>query len=303
VIFADGHYDPGSERGRHLLAHELTHMVQQAAVPTRSLQRAPAPPAKLPTLTAPQTTSFFSDLNAALTGVLGVKANLGPADFVIKGGAAFAAFIKQSSALSGDYVAAEEQASEVCSATTANAVATLCGADRQCPQDIKRIQANPQLCRGAKATDEFISWFIRTRGITPSAGGPSVVIEESTQNAMLLDIVHEGVHRLRGAVWKQRSRIGGGYVHSRLQPPVRLAHIGHDLDEGSVQIITDLVIGELQKRRGRSWFKGYTSSAYASAAAKVNKMLANHGRDVAFLKRAYTATTSVSEVEDLQHWQ
>jgi hypothetical protein len=304
VVFAAGHYAPATEHGKHLLAHELTHVVQQGAAPTSVIQRAPAPPpAKVPTLTAPQTTTFFADLNAALATVLVVKANLGPADFAFKSGADFAAYIKQTSELSSDYVAAEEQATEVCAARTPAAVAALCGTDRQCPQDIKRTQSNPKLCRNTQATDEFISWFIRTRGVTPPGGGPSVVIEETTQNAMLLDIVHEGVHRLRGPIWKQRSRIGGGYTHTRNKPPVRLAHIGQDLDEGSVQIITDLVIGKLQKLRGRSWFKGYTSTAYAGSVAKVNKMLADHGQDVGFLKRAYTATTSVSEVEDLQLWQ
>jgi hypothetical protein len=304
VVFAAGHYAPATEQGKHLLAHELTHVVQQGAAPTGTIQRAPAPPpAKMPTLTTPQTTTFFADLNAALATVLSVKANLGPADFAFKSGADFAAYIKQTSELSSDYVVAEEQATEVCSTRTPAAVAALCGTDRQCPQDIKRTQSNPKLCRNTQATDEFVSWFIRTRGVTPPGGGPSVVIEENTQNAMLLDIVHEGVHRLRGAIWKQRSRIGSGYTHTRSKPPVRLAHIGQDLDEGSVQIITDLVIGELQKLRGRSWFKGYTSTAYAGAVAKANKMLADHGQDVGFLKRAYTATTSVNEVEDLQLWQ
>lgn len=29
IFFKDGHYDPGSSKGRELLAHELTHVVQQ----------------------------------------------------------------------------------------------------------------------------------------------------------------------------------------------------------------------------------------------------------------------------------
>jgi hypothetical protein len=29
IVFADGQYDPGSPRGQHVLAHELTHVVQQ----------------------------------------------------------------------------------------------------------------------------------------------------------------------------------------------------------------------------------------------------------------------------------
>jgi len=35
VVFGDGQYTPGSSRGRSLLAHELTHVLQQGAVPWR----------------------------------------------------------------------------------------------------------------------------------------------------------------------------------------------------------------------------------------------------------------------------
>jgi len=40
LYFRHGEYDPGSERGRHLLAHELTHVVQQTAPVARQVQRA-----------------------------------------------------------------------------------------------------------------------------------------------------------------------------------------------------------------------------------------------------------------------
>jgi Domain of unknown function (DUF4157) len=33
IVFADGQYDPGSARGQHVLAHELTHVVQQRSGP------------------------------------------------------------------------------------------------------------------------------------------------------------------------------------------------------------------------------------------------------------------------------
>ena len=36
VVFGAGHYDPDGERGRHLLAHELTHVVQQGQAPAQS---------------------------------------------------------------------------------------------------------------------------------------------------------------------------------------------------------------------------------------------------------------------------
>jgi hypothetical protein len=44
IVFASGHFAPGTQAGRHLLAHELTHVVQQApgVAPAPSLmQRAP----------------------------------------------------------------------------------------------------------------------------------------------------------------------------------------------------------------------------------------------------------------------
>jgi uncharacterized protein DUF4157 len=33
VVFQNGQYDPGSDQGRHVLAHELTHVVQQRSGP------------------------------------------------------------------------------------------------------------------------------------------------------------------------------------------------------------------------------------------------------------------------------
>jgi outer membrane protein OmpA-like peptidoglycan-associated protein len=42
VAFAEGEYQPASAAGRHLLAHELTHVVQQRSI-SRSVQRAPGP--------------------------------------------------------------------------------------------------------------------------------------------------------------------------------------------------------------------------------------------------------------------
>lgn len=42
VAFASGQYTPGTAAGRHLIAHELTHMVQQSAGAAASVQRQPA---------------------------------------------------------------------------------------------------------------------------------------------------------------------------------------------------------------------------------------------------------------------
>ncbi|MDQ8180562.1 M35 family metallo-endopeptidase [Pelagicoccus sp. SDUM812005] len=45
VYFAASRYQPETREGRHLLAHELTHVVQQGQAPARSIDRAAAPPA------------------------------------------------------------------------------------------------------------------------------------------------------------------------------------------------------------------------------------------------------------------
>ncbi|WP_431214065.1 DUF4157 domain-containing protein [Puia sp. P3] len=48
IYFNKGKYDTNSSAGQHLLAHELTHTVQQGGSPAASIQRQPAPQAKTP---------------------------------------------------------------------------------------------------------------------------------------------------------------------------------------------------------------------------------------------------------------
>lgn len=43
IYFADGEFDPRSQGGRHLLAHEITHVFQQGAGGGSAIQRQPAP--------------------------------------------------------------------------------------------------------------------------------------------------------------------------------------------------------------------------------------------------------------------
>lgn len=44
IVFNNGQYAPGTESGKRLLAHELTHVVQQNAALSNVVQRAPNPP-------------------------------------------------------------------------------------------------------------------------------------------------------------------------------------------------------------------------------------------------------------------
>jgi len=303
IVFGAGAYAPSTQNGRALIAHELAHVVQQRTGRAAGPQLAPRRHRRtsLPTINATQTRHFFADLNTALTAVLGIKTHLSLADYDIKAPAQFAAYAAQSLALSHDYQVSKGQATSVCAATTPANIRAICGTDAQCPANIKHYQHNHRMCVGATATNEFIAMFMQTRGLTPVGGGRSVVMEEAAPNKMLLSIVHEGVHRVRGSVWAQRSKTHGGYYHSGTGQ--RLRFIDTTLDEGTTQLIADLVIAKLQGVKGRSWFKGYTSTAYAAEVAKVKQILSSHGKNIAFLKKAYTATSSTTEVEDLQLWQ
>lgn len=257
------------------------------------------PPAPVPGLTASQTTRFFSDLNAALTRVLGVSTSLGPADFSIQAGPEYAATIKRDPSLRGRYASTQQVTNRMCAARTPAALKAAGYTDPVEIREIRGYQANRRFCRGAQATDELIAWYLTVKGFTPPGGGPSVVSAAQFQNNILDTLVHEGVHRSEGAIWKQRSR--PGFYSSRTHGVI--AYIGKTLDEGATQIITELVIGEMQKVRGRSWFRGYTSTAYATEAKEVRDLLADKGKDVGFLKRAYKEQTRVNDVEDLQSWQ
>ena len=47
IVFGDGGYDPSTPQGRHLLAHELAHVIQQRGAGRQRRRRAPAPPEHL----------------------------------------------------------------------------------------------------------------------------------------------------------------------------------------------------------------------------------------------------------------
>lgn len=42
IVFGSGRFAPETQKGRHLLSHELTHVIQQSGHPTTTLQRQPA---------------------------------------------------------------------------------------------------------------------------------------------------------------------------------------------------------------------------------------------------------------------
>jgi hypothetical protein len=67
IVFANGTYAPHSSSGRHLLAHELTHVIQQRGI-GRRIQRAcsgavPMPPGCAPTAITPPSMRFLFNVN------------------------------------------------------------------------------------------------------------------------------------------------------------------------------------------------------------------------------------------------
>ena len=292
IAFAAGQYAPRSFEGRKLLAHELAHILQQAGRTAETVQRHPGGKRRrrknIPTLNVAKTKGFFIDLNATLNKVFGshgVKANLKLNDYDIKTPAQYVAFARTITALAGEYRTARAQAAALC----------------RRPRALKR-----KYCRNKQPTAFLISELIATRGITvPTRGtalGATTVIQEATQGKMLLLILHEGLHRLRGTNWARRSKSGIAYYHSR-NKRLRLSAIRTWLDEGTVQILTNHIITKMQATPRKKWFKGFTSTAYQKDVQKVNALLKRKGKGIDFLAKAYFSSTSTREVEDLQSWQ
>ncbi len=68
VYFNEGQYDPGSKDGQHLLAHELTHVVQQDASIQRKPQISNAPAPKVQRLGISDALDHFADAANAIPG-------------------------------------------------------------------------------------------------------------------------------------------------------------------------------------------------------------------------------------------
>jgi len=72
IVFGAGQYVPETPEGRRLLAHEMTHVVQQRAslVPTGVVQRAPADPIAVTLVEVPRSESdlLFHDIGLRLPG-------------------------------------------------------------------------------------------------------------------------------------------------------------------------------------------------------------------------------------------
>ena len=313
IVFGAAQYtSPGTRRGRHLLAHELAHVIQQANTGDRQIQRRARRrtrtrrAASIPTLTARRTRQFFADLNStinSLFGKNGAASNLSLKDYKILAPAAYVTVMRKSLHGRSDYRSAKKQAEQICRARSPQLVRTLCGTDGACIRYVRKLRGNRMYCIGNQPTDLLISLFLTERGFLPQRGGRSVVIREFTTNPMLFLLIHEGMHRLQGTVWKYRSRPGAGirYYHSRTRK--RLHTISTWLDEGTVQILSLEVVKEMQKIRRRKWFRGYTSSAYLAAVQKVLGVLTKRGKTKKFLAKAFFAKSSTREVEDLQSWQ
>lgn len=71
IVFGAGRYEPGTREGLSLLAHEATHVAQQAAMGTPALQRSPDPPAKFESPTTKK--AGVSDLMKAFLELSAIK--------------------------------------------------------------------------------------------------------------------------------------------------------------------------------------------------------------------------------------
>jgi len=124
IFFRQGEYNPGSDAGKEILAHELTHVVQQTSPPSvnrspQIVQRLDPPTAPSADSTpAPETTPEPSgDENQVLSDIEKVKAGLSAADLVL----ATASFTTEQT----ERLALLEQANEL--AEDAAAATTLIG--------------------------------------------------------------------------------------------------------------------------------------------------------------------------------
>ncbi len=70
IYFNEGNYNPGSTSGKHLLAHELTHVVQQSNSTKPSVQKKEKPKAKSSKSTIKKSTKLTSLVVGLLRGEL-----------------------------------------------------------------------------------------------------------------------------------------------------------------------------------------------------------------------------------------
>jgi outer membrane protein OmpA-like peptidoglycan-associated protein len=76
VVMGAGEYQPSSSAGKKLLAHELTHVVQQRQAPTSAIQRQPVTPPPLPTPKKDKKTLATGEMTWELKAVSQRKADI-----------------------------------------------------------------------------------------------------------------------------------------------------------------------------------------------------------------------------------
>ncbi len=256
----------------------------------------------VPGLSSMKLHTFLNDLNTIIYRSFGKQASLNVNDFSFLTSVQFLHQLKTSSP--ADYSYAYNRAVEVCAARSNRQFQKICGSDRGCIRHVLNIQKNRRMCNQGIPADILIAPFMDIAGLTLPGKGRSLInlgMPGTPKNRILETIVHEGLHRLRGRIWAQRSRIGLGAYHSIHRR--RLSHIKKKLDEGTVQILTREVIRKMRGISGRNWFRGYSSSSYVQEIHYVQGILGRHNKNMAFLVKAYFSNAGIREVEDLQFWQ
>jgi hypothetical protein len=261
----------------------------------RLIQRKPNPVAPVKVEKALRLNKFISDLNTALKVVTGVTAALKIGDF---------SFFKPEDFVQhplvigeSEYYEAENDAKDFCAASRTE-VEKRCKAayPSNTAKCIKGFIAEQRAhCKRGIPDKVMIGRYINLRGLTSSSINTSLILFDHQKAKILEAVVHEGIHRLRGNNWTKRSKSRVRfYYQQNILPPISRA-----LDDGTVQIFTELVIAELQKKQ---WLIGYKSSSYPKEIQYVKGLLQQKGKTLDFLKKAYFTDHSDQDVESLQYW-
>lgn len=306
VVFNKGEYSPYSYGGMRLLAHELTHVIQQSDKIGSYIQRQSGrsrrrSSSRIPGMTPSKSTSFFRDLNKIINGLSASASNLSMSDYTIHSPTKYVDWAAKSTNpdIQADYTASLRQARQACGSP----LSQLCGNKRSCISTVKSYRSNRQYCHGSKPTKLSISHFLTNRGYTSSLGGRSVIIQEANLDKTLFLLVHEGIHRMAGKHWKYRSNPKSGIHFTHSLTKANLFPLEDEVDEGATQILALQVVKQMQNISGRNWFKNFTSTSYSNAVTRVSNILSKHRKNVAFLQQAYFSNTSYRGVEDIQLWQ
>ena len=299
VVFGEGEYGEGVS-GQRLMAHELTHVVQQKSRDgmKQLIQRQKVEnksPDKVHRFKINNIEKFFNEFNHSFKTISGKESKFSISDVKFFKPEEF---IEQSAVKSHpSYSDAKHQAREICTSTQESIIEGCKNNNNVniCIRKLKQEQENG--CSDGEPKQSLIAKKIDILGLTTTLAEPSLVMIGASENQNLETIIHEEVHRARGKTWSDRSKIGR-FTHTINKELI--LYIRRRLDEGTTQIITNEIKDEMKKK---GWFKDSNSDFYNNEIIFVKKILDDHKKDIIFLKEAYFGEHSDEKVQDLQLWQ